>query len=648
MKSCRAFFMLSINELHMEFGGVPLFSNISFNMSPGERLGLIGKNGAGKSTLLKIISGNITPDKGNISHPKDYRIGYLPQEVIIHSENTVFVESKSALEELNEMDKRIKFIEEALSTREDYESEEYKDLINEITFLSEKFDRAGGNALEAKISRILTGLGFKNEDLYKHVSELSGGWQMRVELAKILLSEPDCILLDEPTNHLDIESVLWLEDFLKNYYGAILVISHDRRFLDNVTNRTVELTFGKTFDLKHSYSKYMEQREEIIRVQKAAKKNQDKQIAEIENFVTKFRAKARQASRAQSKLKQLDKIDRIKIDEVDHSSINFFFPPSPRSGRLVVECEGLSKSYEDNQVLREIDFVLERGEKVAFVGRNGEGKSTLSKIIAGIESHEGQAHIGSNVLVGYFAQHQAKLLEGNQTVFEVIDNAAKGDMRTQIRNLLGAFLFSGDDIYKKVSVLSGGEKSRLALCKLLLQPSNLLIMDEPTNHLDMSSKDVLKNALNNYEGAMIIVSHDREFLEGLTSKTIEFKNKKIKEIIGDINDFLDYRKAQSFVDIEKKDKKTSKNEKPKSVKANKELQKITRKLSREIEELESKISELEIGISDLEKEFADPEITKDTEKMILKQKEYDNKKSELDNIMLKWEEKSSELEEFSE
>ena len=630
----------------MEFGGFTLFSDVTFNLSPGDRVGLIGKNGAGKSTLLKIISGTINSDSGKISHPKTFKIGYLPQEVNVNSDESVFSETKTALTEVNEIDKKISSIEEALSKRTDYESEEYQTLINDLTYLSERFDALGGNALESKIGKVLTGLGFSNEELSKKVNELSGGWQMRIELAKILLSNPDCILLDEPTNHLDIESVLWLEDFLKHYEGSIVIISHDRKFLDNVTNRTIELTMGRTYDLKLPYSKFIDQREEIRKVQIAAKKNQDKQIAEIENFVTKYKAKARQASRAQSKLKQLDKINRIEVDEEDYSQIHFNFPPPPRSPRLVCEAVELSKSYGDKKVLSTIDFAIERGEKIAFVGRNGEGKSTLSKIIAGIEPYHGEFHLGKNIEIGYFAQHQAKLLEGNNTVFEIIDQKAKGDIRTQIRNLLGAFLFSGDDVYKKVSVLSGGEKSRLALASLLLEPSNLLIMDEPTNHLDMASKDILKNALQNFDGTIILVSHDRDFLEGLTNKTIEFKDQKIKEVLGDINDYLSFRNARSLAEIEKKDKKSNNRVVSQEIIDKKEFQKIQRRLTREIENLEIEITEKEELIDNKQNLFASPEYINDPKLMHELQKEIDEIQIELNVSIEKWEKNSEELDEL--
>lgn len=638
--------MLSVNQIKMEFGGFTLFSDVTFNLSPGDRVGLIGKNGAGKSTLLKIISSKINPDSGKISHPKTFKIGYLPQEVDVNSDESVFSETKTALTEVNEIDKKISSIEVSLSNRTDYESDEYQSLINDLTYLSERFDALGGNALESKIGKVLTGLGFSNEELSKKVNELSGGWQMRIELAKILLSNPDCILLDEPTNHLDIESVLWLEDFLKNYEGSIVIISHDRKFLDNVTNRTIELTMGKTYDLKMPYSKFIDQRDEIRKVQIAAKKSQDKKIAEIENFVTKYKAKARQASRAQSKLKQLDKINRIEVDEEDYSQIHFNFPPPPRSPRLVCEAIDLTKSYGEKRVLSTIDFAIERGEKIAFVGRNGEGKSTLSKIIAGIEPYNGEFHLGKNIEIGYFAQHQAKLLEGNNTVFEIIDQKAKGEIRTQIRNLLGAFLFSGDDVYKKVSVLSGGEKSRLALASLLLEPSNLLIMDEPTNHLDMASKDILKNALQNFEGTVILVSHDRDFLEGLTNKTIEFKDQKIKEVLGDINDYLSFRNARSLAEIEKKDKKTNTRTVSQDIIDKKEFQKIQRRLSREIETLEKEISEKEELIADKQNLFASPEYINDPNLMHELQKEINEIESQLNVSIEKWEQHSEELEEL--
>lgn len=646
--------MLAVSRLTVEFGGFTLFNDISYNVNPKERIGLIGKNGAGKSTMLKIIAGINQPTSGNISKPKDYKLGYLPQEGGANSEISVFKETESAFEEIEKLNDEMDAISNQLAERDDYESDSYLKLIEKLNHISDRLNLLGSGNLESAIEQTLTGLGFKREDFIRPVKTFSGGWQMRIELAKILLQRPDLILLDEPTNHLDIESIVWLEDFLKNYEGAVLIVSHDRRFLDNVTNRTIEITAGKIYDLSFSYSKFMVQREETRRIQMNAKRNQDKQIKQMEEFASKYRAKARQASRVQSKLKAIEKIDRIEIDDVETDKIHFHFPEPPRSSRIVAEAENLYKSYGEKSVLEGVDFVLEREQKVAFVGRNGEGKSTLAKIIAGYTDHtDGKLQTGgASINLGYYAQHQAEEMDGNQTVFDVIDSAAKGDIRTQIRNLLGAFLFSGDDVYKKVAVLSGGEKSRLALCKLLLEPYNFLILDEPTNHLDMSSKDILKDALKRFTGAVIIISHDREFLEGLTDRTIEFKNRNIKEHLGGIEIFMESKKIESISDIEYKEKETKEivEETPqkKNFSKDKEYNRAKQKIEKEIEKNENTVSEIEEKIKFYQEKFQEPDLHKEPKKMVDMQKDFDKLKSELNQKMEEWEELNFKLEELDE
>jgi ATP-binding cassette subfamily F protein 3 len=646
--------MLAVSRLTVEFGGFALFNDISYNVTPKERVGLIGKNGAGKSTMLKIIAGWNQPTSGNISKPKDYKIGYLPQEGGANSDISVFAETETAFKEIEDLNLQMDQISKELEERTDYETDSYLKLIEKLNDIGDRLNLLGSANMESAIEQTLLGLGFQRDDFIKPVKTLSGGWQMRIELAKILLQRPDLILLDEPTNHLDIESIVWLEDFLNTYEGAVLVVSHDRRFLDNITNRTIEITAGKIYDLSFPYSKFMVQRDETRRIQLNAKKNQDKQIKQMEEFASKYRAKARQASRVQSKLKAIDKIDRIEIDDMETDRIKFHFPEPPRSSRVIVDCENLYKSYGEKSVLEGVDFVLERGQKVAFVGRNGEGKSTLAKVIAGFTEHNDGKLIsnGNSVNLGYYAQHQAELMDSNLTVFDIIDHAAKGDIRTQIRNLLGAFLFSGDDVYKKVGVLSGGEKSRLALCKLLLEPYNFLILDEPTNHLDMSSKDILKEALQNFDGAIIIISHDREFLENLTDRTIEFKNKKTKEYLGDINLFMESKKISSVQDIEFKEKiieEKVKEDKPrKNFSQDKQYQRAKQKLEKTISSQEDKIAELEDKISDIETEFANPELHKDPEKLKELQTNFDKFKSELNQLIQEWENSQLELEELEE
>lgn len=536
--------MLNIQNISIHFGGRYLFDNVSIAIGDSDRIGFIGRNGAGKSTMLKIIYGLETPETGKINKPNNYKMGYLPQEITTDSTKTIYEEAESAMEDLKKLEDDINRYTKELETRTDYESDSYMKVIENLTEASDIYHRLGGQSIEGEIEKVLIGLGFDRSDFARGMNEFSGGWQMRVHLAKILLNRNDCILLDEPTNHLDIESIRWLEEFLKTYEGAILIVSHDKRFLDNITNRTIEFSLGKIYDLPYHYSKFVAERAYQKELTLAAFNNQQKQIAQQERFIERFKAKASFASRTQSRVKQLEKMEIIEVEEEDLSKMRFSLPDPPRSSRLIFETKNLSKKYDEKLVLNDINFAIERGEKVCFVGKNGEGKSTLSKILAGVESYSGGTLEIGTINLGYFAQHQAELLDSEATVFETIERIATGEMRKKIRTILGAFLFRGDAIDKKVKVLSGGEKSRLSICKLLFQPLNVLIMDEPTNHFDMVSKDVLKNALMDFDGTLIIVSHDREFLTGLTNKTIEFKKGQIREYIGDINEFL----AQQHID----------------------------------------------------------------------------------------------------
>lgn len=645
--------MISVNNLTINFGGRFLFDNISFLVNYNDKIGLIGRNGTGKSTLMKIMSGKEEQSAGNIIFPKTYKIEYLPQELNVESNNTVIDEVYSALDEIVNYENRIEELNDEISNRTDYKSQEYTILLEELAHINERLKILGSHSIQAEIEKILIGLGFKKEEFDKLYNEFSGGWQMRIELAKILLKKPNCILLDEPTNHLDIESIRWLEKFLKSYSDAVIIISHDRTFLDSVTNRTIEIVNGKIYDMPFRYSDYILAREEQKEQELNAFKNQQKQIAQTEKFIERFRFKATLSSRVQSRIKALERIDRIEIEDEDGRSVRIRFPEPPRSARIVVEAKNLSKSYGDNLVLKNIDFVLERGEKVCFVGRNGEGKSTLSKIIANIEEFRGELNIGNGVDIGYFAQQQTSHLNPNQSIFEIIDAAAVGEMRPQVRTLLGAFLFSGDDIYKKVKVLSGGEKSRLSLAKLMLKSSNLLILDEPTNHLDMLAKDVLKQALLNFSGTLIVVSHDREFLDGLTQKTFEFKNNKITEFIGDIEYYLDKSEINSLQDLELKEISIKDDSKPteKTGKIEREKQKeIQRELNKQkklVEKIESEITLIEENITQLEIEFQDPELFMNVELSQQKNNKFKQLKLELEKMMNNWEIESNKLEKMN-
>ncbi|MCU0438995.1 MAG: ATP-binding cassette domain-containing protein [Raineya sp.] len=546
--------MISVDSLTVEFSGKTLFKDISFVVNPKDRIALMGKNGAGKSTLLKIIAGASTPTRGRISAPKDAVIAYLPQHLMTENHLSVFDEAAKAFSHLKDMEKEIDALNKELETRTDYDSPSYYELIEKVSALSEKFYTIDQINYDAEVEKVLLGLGFVREDFSRPTSDFSGGWRMRIELAKILLQNPDLILLDEPTNHMDIESIQWLEEFLINSAKAVIVISHDRAFVDNITNRTIEVTMGRIYDYKVNYSKYLELRKERREQQQKAFDEQQKMIAETQEFIERFKGTYSKTLQVQSRVKMLEKLEILEVDEEDTSALRLKFPPAPRSGNYPLTVEGLSKSYGDHLVFSDASLTIKRGEKVAFVGKNGEGKSTLIKAIMGEIDYQGKLSLGHNAMIGYFAQNQASLLDESITVFQTIDEIAVGDIRTKIKDLLGAFMFSGDDINKKVKVLSGGEKTRLAMIKLLLEPVNLLILDEPTNHLDMRTKDILKSALKDFDGTVILVSHDRDFLDGLAEKVYEFGNKQIKEHLYTINEFLQIKKMNNLKEIERKKK----------------------------------------------------------------------------------------------
>ncbi len=543
--------MISVDAVTVEFNGSALFSNITFNINENDRIALMGKNGAGKSTLLKIIAGVNKPTRGKVSAPKDAVIAYLPQHLLTEDDSTVFEETAKAFSKIMNMKKQMDELNHQLETRTDYESDEYSKIIEQVSELSEKYYSIEETNYDAEIEKTLMGLGFVRSDFKRSTKEFSGGWRMRIELAKILLQKPDLVLLDEPTNHLDIESVQWLEEFLKTSAKAVIVISHDKMFVDNLTNRTIEVTMGRIYDYKTNYSHYLQLRKERREQQQKHFDDQQKEIADIQGFIDRFKGTYSKTLQVQSRVKMLEKIEIVQVDEMDTSSLNLKFPPAPRSGNYPVIADGLSKSYGDHLVFKDASFTIARGEKVAFVGKNGEGKSTMIKAIMGEIDYEGKLQLGHNSMIGYFAQNEASKLDETITVFETIDQVAEGDIRTKIKDMLGAFMFSGDNIDKKVKVLSGGEKTRLAMLKLLLQPVNLLILDEPTNHLDIKTKDILKDALLAFDGTLILVSHDRDFLDGLAQKVFEFGNKRIREHFEDINGFLRNKKMENLKEIER-------------------------------------------------------------------------------------------------
>lgn len=643
--------MISVNGVAIHFTGTDLFKGLSFVINEKDRIGLVGKNGVGKSTLLKIVAGIQEPSQGSIAIPQGKTIGYLPQEIKIDSNKTILDETLSVFEEQLKISSEIEAINKQLEIRTDYESDSYAQLIHDLTEKHEQLNLLGAEKAEGQVEKVLKGLGFKEEDLNRPISEFSGGWQMRVELAKLLLKMPSLLLLDEPTNHLDIESILWLEDFFKNYPGALIMISHDKMFLDNVTNRTIEIVNSRIYDYKAPYSKFLDLRAERLATQEAAFRNQQKYIADQERFIERFKAKNTKAKQAQSKMKQLEKLERIEFDDVDTNSIQFHFPDATRSGDVVVGAKGISKSFGEKLILKNVDIEIERGEKIAFVGKNGQGKSTMVKMIIGHEKCEGDLKIGHNVDIGYYAQVQENTLDEEKTVLKTIEDIATDDWAKihKIRGLLGAFLFGPDDVDKKVKVLSGGEKSRLALAKLLLKPVNLLILDEPTNHLDITSKEVLKNALKKYNGTMILVSHDRDFLQGLTNRTYEFTNQKAKEHIGEISEFLRKHEIETFRQFEtggkqpeiKKEKQVSDHQQDYVNK--KELDKEIKQLKNAITKSESKIEDLELDISLFEEDLHDPK--KYQEKINNKTAfaEYEKDKQRLDREMANWEQLQEKL-----
>ena len=605
--------MLNVKNLTVYFGGYTLFDSISFRLGKGDRVGLIGKNGAGKSTLLKILAKNQNPTSGNISFDKNCKIGYLSQDFNFEYGRSVIEETYLAFEEILKIENRQKEINKILEKTVDFESAEYKKILLEFTDLNSQYEILGGYNYQSKAEKILLGLGFTSDDLHSLTDTFSGGWRMRIELAKLLLKDNDILLLDEPTNHLDIESIIWLEQFLLKYKGAIILVSHDKMFLDRITNRTIEIVQHRIFDFKKSYSNYMILRKELLQQQKAAQKNQNKQIQQTEKLIEKFRAKASKASMAQSLIKKLNKTERIEIDPEENKKMKFEFHISQQPGKIIFKAQDISKYFGEKKVLSKVNFEIERGEKIAFVGQNGQGKSTLAKIIIGELESEGHLKLGHNVELGYFAQDQSSYLEGNNSVIEEAENTSSPENRTKVRDLLGAFLFSGEDVDKKIHVLSGGERNRLALCKLLLQPFNVLIMDEPTNHLDILSKNILKEALKKFEGTLILVSHDRDFLQGLCEKVIAFKDHKVKPFLGDLNSYLEDQKLSSIKDLEKKSKNSNSqngNETKKSFiehKKNREVNKKVKKIENQIAQLEKEIKDIDFDLEvDYERTIREP------------------------------------------
>ena len=652
--------MISIEGLSVAFGGNTLFDNITYVINKRDRIALVGKNGAGKSTMLKIIAGLQAPTSGSVNMPKDLTIGYLPQQMNLTDTRTVMQEAEQAFSHIFELQARIERMNNELAERTDYESADYQELIERVSNANEQLSLIGASNYQAEIEKTLIGLGFTRDDFNRDTSEFSGGWRMRIELAKLLLQRPDVLLLDEPTNHLDIESIQWLENFLATRANAVVLVSHDRAFIDNVTTRTIEISMGRIYDYQVNYSHYVVLRQERLEQQRRAYENQQKQIQDTEAFIERFRYKATKSVQVQSRIKQLAKLERVEVDEVDTSHLNLKFPPAPRSGDYPVIAEGVGKSYGDHLVFADATFTIKRGEKVAFVGKNGEGKSTMVKCIMGEISHTGTLKIGHNVKIGYFAQNQASLLDESLTVFETIDRVAVGDIRTKIRDILGAFMFGGEASDKKVKVLSGGERTRLAMIRLLLEPVNLLILDEPTNHLDMRTKDVLKQAIRDFNGTVIVVSHDREFLDGLVSKVYEFGGGRVREHLGGIYDFLESRKLESLRELEQRNPATAVTDKkvasPKAESApaisaapegsklsyeeQKELARRLRKAEKEVADTEKRVADLEAQIASLEEKLSTPEGAADT----LLYEQHGQLKKQLDDAMWQWSEASEMLE----
>ena len=627
--------MLNVHQLTISFQGEELFENISFRLQSGHRVGLIGKNGAGKSTLLKIISGELEHSSGQISfEKKDLKIGFLKQDIDFVYGRTILEESYEAFSELKALERQLENINIQLAERTDYDSQSYHDLMVDLNEVQQQYEILGGYNYQGETEKILIGLGFKREDFDKLTDTFSGGWRMRIELAKLLLQQNDILLLDEPTNHLDIESIIWLEQFLKNYSGAVVIVSHDKMFLDNVTNRTIEIVLGQIYDMPKPYSKYLKLRAEQKALQIAAQKNQQKQIEQTEKLIEKFRAKASKATMAQSLIKKLDKIERIRVDEDDNSVMSVRFPISVQPGKVVIEAHNVSKSYGDLEVLKNIDFMVERGQKVAFVGQNGQGKSTLAKILVGELSAKGNVKLGHNVQVGYFAQNQAEYLDGKKTVLDTMIDEANEKNRSKVRDILGAFLFRGAAVEKYVSVLSGGERNRLALAKLLLKPLNVLVMDEPTNHLDIQSKNVLKSALKNFEGTLLLVSHDREFLQGLNDVVYEFKDQKVKPHLGDIDFYLEQRQLENLREAERRTPELSVQKESNNKQAY-EAQKQLKSLNNRLSKVESSISSLEKEIKaiDLNLEINYDKTVSDPNFFDA----YQEKKAKLEELISQWE-----------
>ena len=640
--------MISLDNLTVSYGGWTLFDGISFLINEKDRIGLVGKNGAGKTTLLRIITGEQQPTEGAVTKNGECTIGYLPQQMRVADTTTLKAETEKAFDEVLRIEAEIARLTNEIAERDDYESESYANLLHSLNEEQDRYHILGGDTREADIEKTLLGLGFKRTDFERATSEFSGGWRMRIELAKLLLRRPSIFLLDEPTNHLDIESIQWLEEYLRNYNGAVLVISHDRAFLDNVTTRTVELSLGHIYDYKVPYSKFVELRAERRAQQMAAYENQQKLIEKTEEFIEKFRYKPTKSNQVQSRIKQLEKLDRIEVEEEDLATLNIKFPPAPRSGQIVAEVKEVGKAFGQKRIFSDATFTIERGQKIALVGRNGEGKTTMARMIIGeLAASEGTIKIGANVNIGYYAQNQDDLMDGEFTVFDTLDRVAVGDIRTRLRDILGAFLFRGEDIDKKVKVLSGGERSRLAMARLMLEPYNLLVLDEPTNHMDMRSKDILKRAIQKYDGTVIVVSHDRDFLDGMVDRIYEFRDGGVKEYLGGIYYFLEKRKVESLQDIERKDSPaTSATGSTKeastgklSYEQRKEQEKLLRKLRKAVESIEAQLAEIEQKIADYDQKFATA-----TEYNEADYAAYNDLKAEYDHQMHEWEKASYELE----
>ncbi len=640
--------MISLDNLSISYGGWTLFDGISFMINPKDRIGLVGKNGAGKTTLLRVITGEQQPTEGAVTINGECTIGYLPQQMRVADTTSLIEETAKAFDVVLQIEADIEWLTNEIASRTDYDSADYEELIHRLNVANDRYHILGGDTREADIERTLLGLGFKRSDFQRPTKEFSGGWRMRIELAKLLLKRPSIFLLDEPTNHLDIESIQWLEEYLKNYNGAVLLISHDRAFLDNVTTRTIELSLGKVYDYKVPYSKFVVLRAERRQQQMAAYENQQRLIEKTEEFIEKFRYKPTKSNQVQSRIKQLEKLERIEVDEEDLSRLNIKFPPAPRSGQIVAEIKGVGKAFDSKRIFSGAEFTIERGQKIALVGRNGEGKTTFARMLLGeLEPTEGEIKLGANVNIGYYAQNQDDLMDGEFTVFDTLDRVAVGDIRTRLRDILGAFLFRGEDIEKKVKVLSGGERSRLAMARLMLEPYNLLILDEPTNHMDMRSKDILKNAIQKYDGTVVVVSHDREFLDGLVDRIYEFRDGGVREYLGDIWYFLEKRKIESLSEIERHDKPAASESKTTgdnstgklSYEQKKEQEKLLRKLRKAVETIESELADVEKEIAQYDARFAVA-----TEYNADEYAKYNALKERYDHLMHEWEKASYELE----